>query len=1010
MEEQFDLRDVIALDADAAGTVYALWRSEDGGLRIVLIDGRQEVLDAQQRQASLQDPVAVAKPTATHIVHTNPPVNFDARGLRVTPSGRYVALYGNSHEDSSVISLAVVDLHGGQPLAMPPGSTVRHKQCRLLAVDSVLFGSRPGLVLYQVSWHAHSEEHLVVLTSDNRLRLYHVTHSLAVAEQTLHVVPQAGPLPQRYGLSTAAAAGGPGTSPGPAASPHGGGGTAGGASGSSDVVAFSFGPALGWGLFSILLLGTDGLVYSLGPVAPFGMRCSGALLQRLAADEAAAEEWLAAAFGTDAVENPAARSRWPVLPHVVEDVSPALMGPLNPRLRQELPHLTARAVGLAVAHTITAASASAPAANGTGTPSSAAGPAPTSVSTAVVGYADGRLLAYAVAGAWVPAWCDNSPQYMTASGAAGSAPSAVRYRCTLRTGGAGAGGGGPAAGLGLAFAAAAGEAAPAAVTPRMVLLDVVELPVDEASGPPVPAAAQKAVVAVGVGASTPGSTGRFGLADVDSEDEEDDEDGELYGGGGSAVPRRPMSLHMQAGAAGAAAATAWVSLRNRGCWSVTLPWCALLPRWLGGPGGAAAAEALPSDLPAPVVKCVHEVAAAAAGSMTPAGAATAAGGAVVVDSCLLANPLLGGGLLMLSRSGTLHYYQPAGAAELVSHQAAAAAAAAASTPGGASGSIATPGGGAGLSPLASPEQRKAAVEAHIRAVYGSLVAPPADRKLPKPPAGAPTPLTVAIPEGLRHLTDCIAALRATHIPFLTGASLDLTARADALRAEAAKHAAAVADLTDLAAAAEARQAALEARVARLKSLHENLVERAAVLASLHWSLPRALSHAERDMRDQLSALEARATSLDKQWGALASRTRRLCDERRSASGPGGALRSGTGIKMAAVPEAQLEKVHEAVVAQYRGLTAARAALTALEQHAAAAVADRTAEHSGGTGPSSSGDTGPSSSGDTGPGSSGGTGPSSSGGDGAHVGSGGGRQGHVEEESAAPPKKRRKRAG
>eukprot|EP00198_Chlamydomonas_reinhardtii_P005961 XP_001695297.1 predicted protein [Chlamydomonas reinhardtii] len=634
-------------------------------------------------------------------------------------SGRYVVLYGNSNE------------------------------CRLLAVDSVLFGSRPGLVLCQVSWHAHSEEHLVVLTSDNRLRLYHVTHSLAVAEQTLHVVPQAGPLPQRYGLSTAAAAAGHGASPGPGvagtpASPLGGS-AAGGALGSSDVVAFAFGPALGWGLFSILLLGNDGLVYSLGPVAPFGMRCSGALLQRLAADEAAAEEWLAAVFGIEAVENPGARSRWPVLPHVVEDVSPALVGPLNPRLRQELPHLTARA-------------------------------------------------------------------YMTASGTAGSAPSAVRYRCTLRSG---AGAGGLAAGLGLAFAAAAGEAAPAAVTPRMVLLDVVELPMDEgAAAPPT----QKAVVAVGV-AGTPSSSGRFGLADVDSEDEEEDEDGEL-------------------------------------------------------------------------------------------------------------------------RSGTLHYYQPAGAAELVSHQAAAAAAA--STPGGASAAAAAT-GGAGLSPLASPEQRKAAVEAHIRAVYSSLIAPPADRKLPKPPPGAPTPLTVAIPEGLRHLTDCIAALRATHIPFLTGASLDLTARADALRAEAAKHAAAVADLTDLAAAAEARQASLEARVARLKSLHENLVERAGVLASLHWSLPRALSHAERDMRDQLSALESRATSLDKQWGALASRARRLCDERRSASGPGGALRAGTGVKMATVPESQLEKVHEAVVAQYRGLTAARAALTALEQHAAAAVADRTAE-------------------------------------------------------------------
>lgn len=37
------------------------------------------------------------------------------------------------------------------------------------------------------------------------------------------------------------------------------------------------------------------------------------------------------------------------------------------------------------------------------------------------------------------------------------------------------------------------------------------------------------------------------------------------------------------------------------------------------------------------------------------------------------------------------------------------------------------------------------------------------------------------------------------------------------------------------------------------------------------------------------------------------------------------------------------QVHDAVVAQYRGLTAARAALAALEQHVSAARADRAAE-------------------------------------------------------------------
>ncbi|GLC46635.1 hypothetical protein PLESTM_001899200 [Pleodorina starrii] len=932
-EQVVDLRDVTAVDADAAGNIYAVQRQEDSSLGIVILDGRQEVLEAQQRQGSLQEPAQITAPVATQAVRPQPAINFDVRGLQVAPSGRYLLLHGVSYQDSSIVVMAVVDLHGGQPIASGPhtrgggGHAARLKSCRLHPVDPVLFGSRPGLVLYQASWHPHSEEHLVVLTSDNRLRLYRVTHSLAVAEQTLHVVLAAGGAPQRYGLGLGLGtptAGAAAPSPGPYSSAAGGGG-GGEPPASTDVVAFAFGPAVGWGTFSLLLLAADGLVYVLGPVAPFGMRCAAAMLERLGQEEAAATEWLEVVFGLDAVQNPSAKNRWQVLPHVVEGVSPAVVGPLNPRARQELP-LLARASSLAVSHTLTA--------------SASASSTPSSVSTAVVGSTEGRLLAYALAGPWAPAWCDSAPQFMSVSGTANAAPSAVRYKCTLRASGANGttgltGGGGAAA------------AVAAAVTPGMALLDVVELP---------PALPRR-----GAGGGR-GDAAAASASDADEAEEEDDDDalGDGYGVSASAVAaaRRAMSLHIQASATGSTAAvagagataTVWVCQRAGGCWRVTLPWSGMLALWLGdasrgpGAGGGGSGSALPAELPAPVVSCVYDATAAAQSSATPAASATAAGRAAAVCSCLLVSPLLGGGLLVLTAAGVLRYFQPAGAASLILEQqqqqlAAASPQAAAQQQRAAAVSAGTPAraAAAGPSPSPSPEQRKAQVEVHIKSVYGNLIAPPADRKLPVPPAGAPKPLTVASPEGLRHLTDCVAALRGKHMAFLHGAAVDLQSRADALRGEAGKHAAAVAELAELAAVLEGRQEALEARLSRVKLLHDNLVERAGMLASLHWSLPRALSRAEIAACDELSGAESRLGSVQGQWATIAARARKLCEQRRS-SGAG-----SVGVRVANIPEAQLEKVQDAVMAQYSGLAAARSALAALERTVAAAAADQTAE-------------------------------------------------------------------
>ncbi len=52
---------------------------------------------------------------------------------------------------------------------------------------------------------------------------------------------------------------------------------------------------------------------------------------------------------------------------------------------------------------------------------------------------------------------------------------------------------------------------------------------------------------------------------------------------------------------------------------------------------------------------------------------------------------------------------------------------------------------------------------------------------PTPLAGAPSPLTTATPEGLRHLTGAIAAMRGSSVRFVHGAHLDLEHRAEALQ-------------------------------------------------------------------------------------------------------------------------------------------------------------------------------------------------------------------------------------
>ncbi|KAK8926141.1 hypothetical protein KSP39_PZI018299 [Platanthera zijinensis] len=112
---------------------------------------------------------------------------------------------------------------------------------------AVLLGSRlfsshsNGLRILQASWHPYSSNHLGVLSSDSVMRLFDLSSDLERAEQEFYLQPE-----NRRNQNT------------PSLCP----------------IAFSFGVNHLWERFSIFLLYSNGSLYILCPVVPFGSLCS----------------------------------------------------------------------------------------------------------------------------------------------------------------------------------------------------------------------------------------------------------------------------------------------------------------------------------------------------------------------------------------------------------------------------------------------------------------------------------------------------------------------------------------------------------------------------------------------------------------------------------------------------------------------------------------------------------------------------------------------------------------
>ncbi|OAY66753.1 Nuclear pore complex protein NUP88 [Ananas comosus] len=118
------------------------------------------------------------------------------------------------------------------------GNTVT---CRMVSVASqILTGENSGLQALQISWHPFSNSHLGVLTSDSVFRLFDLSSDLERPEQEYYLQPiKPGSCHNAVSICP---------------------------------VAFSYGGHHLWDRFSVFILFSDGSIYVLCPVVPFGRR------------------------------------------------------------------------------------------------------------------------------------------------------------------------------------------------------------------------------------------------------------------------------------------------------------------------------------------------------------------------------------------------------------------------------------------------------------------------------------------------------------------------------------------------------------------------------------------------------------------------------------------------------------------------------------------------------------------------------------------------------------------
>lgn len=250
-----------------------------------------------------------------------PPEGFRPERLSLSLGGQYAALAGVVEEPAGGSGaeprplLLCVDLAG---LARYRGRDADDVRCRSVALGGARLEQQRSLRVRKLRWHPRSAFHVAALLEDSltgaaAFHLYNVGRDRALPEQEYGLFPGG---PRGFGLFDYDAPG-------------------------SEILRdFTWAPEAGWGLFSVLFLGSSGGVFTLGPLAPFGALYPREEVRALAdevfpdaeAVEGAGEDsdravlWLEGVFPDLAS---GAATEVEAQPFALREAAPALRGPLQ---------------------------------------------------------------------------------------------------------------------------------------------------------------------------------------------------------------------------------------------------------------------------------------------------------------------------------------------------------------------------------------------------------------------------------------------------------------------------------------------------------------------------------------------------------------------------------------------------------------------------------------------------------------------------------------------------------
>ncbi|KAI8107055.1 hypothetical protein M9434_001701 [Picochlorum sp. BPE23] len=231
-----------------------------------------------------------------------PDVEINVEKCVMNKSGTIAVVAGTTMRDPEISGAMLIDVGA-------PGGRLGN-EVSATEIDSKLFESRPGLHVTHMEWHPDSEHHVVILTSDNVLRLYDLEQP-DFAEQIFELKSQ------RLSLKIE----------------------------EEDTdwndpvpISFGFGRGSGWSRVSIVILMSDGNLKTLCPVIPFGARYSGRWIAGVidtcgSVGERKYDEsmmWIHKAFNIEANDLDE-KTMYRVVPHALESHVPRL----SPSLRIE---------------------------------------------------------------------------------------------------------------------------------------------------------------------------------------------------------------------------------------------------------------------------------------------------------------------------------------------------------------------------------------------------------------------------------------------------------------------------------------------------------------------------------------------------------------------------------------------------------------------------------------------------------------------------------------------------